>query len=876
MIPLFLELQAFGPYSARQTVDFAALAASGLFLMQGETGAGKTALLDAMTYALYGKSSGGQRGEFAAMRCQYAPEELPTEVIFDFSAGGRVYRFTRRLRIRRKRNGEIVYLPEQDAFAQDDTGAWIPFFENPKQRSVEEKACELIGLGYDQFRQVVVLPQGQFERLLVASSEEKEKILSTLFDAGQWEAAVQVLAAQVNEKRRALEETRQKINALLAVYGCQDVEALVQMQTEQEALHADASVRYAALEKQSAAAEQALTQGRARMREFTLLDSAKAKIQALEADDRQAQRALLGCRAVAGQLRQLQAHQKLLEDTREQARACRVRADTLAQQGEALRAQTETLQSRREQQTLDAARLPALQGQAQVFAQRAGQVEALARLESDITARTAARETLLRQEQDCARHSRDTLERYVRQLSGELAQGLTEGEPCPVCGSTSHPAPAHPAADSVTRDMVAAANQALSRAQKASVQATAALDSLRAEREKQRAALADAGGYDAAAHTQAKEACAALQASAGALPATEKQLAEVTRAYTRQQQAAQAAEQAFAQTREAYTRAQAEYRMLQEQLTRSDPDGQSRALLTGRVISEEAFATLEKQLAAYDAALHAARETVRTQTEKLAGETRPALAELEADAQSLNARKLADHAALAVLADTCQRLAADSKRLKKWQAAYETKRAAYDEDAVFAKLLRGTNGVSLQRYVLGVMLSAVTQEANRLLARVHSGRYQIFRTLETVGGVRKAGLELEVLDRQSSGRRPVVSLSGGEKFLVALALSIGLSAVVQAQSGGTRLGAIFIDEGFGTLDSASLGDALGVLAAIRQTHGMIGIISHVNLLRESITEGIIVRKGRCGSSVEVLGGGGRGSAPAPRPGTPPPGPPAGD
>ena len=101
-------------------------------------------------------------------------------------------------------------------------------------------------------------------------------------------------------------------------------------------------------------------------------------------------------------------------------------------------------------------------------------------------------------------------------------------------------------------------------------------------------------------------------------------------------------------------------------------------------------------------------------------------------------------------------------------------------------------------------------------------------------------------------RRSVVSLSGGEKFLVALALSIGLSAVVQAQSGASRLGAIFIDEGFGTLDDASLHDALSVLASIRDTHGMVGIISHVSLLRESIHTGIQVEKRQEGSRLTVF------------------------
>ena len=139
----------------------------------------------------------------------------------------------------------------------------------------------------------------------------------------------------------------------------------------------------------------------------------------------------------------------------------------------------------------------------------------------------------------------------------------------------------------------------------------------------------------------------------------------------------------------------------------------------------------------------------------------------------------------------------------------------YVELDQFSRILRGSNGVGLQRYVLGVMLSAITQEANRLLQKVHDGRYQLCRSIESSGRTRKAGLDLEVFDAYSGEKRNVKSLSGGEKFLVALALSLGLSAVVQAQSGGIHIDALFIDEGFGSLDPASIENALDVLASVR-------------------------------------------------------------
>nr|WP_243249406.1 SbcC/MukB-like Walker B domain-containing protein [Anaerotruncus rubiinfantis] len=145
------------------------------------------------------------------------------------------------------------------------------------------------------------------------------------------------------------------------------------------------------------------------------------------------------------------------------------------------------------------------------------------------------------------------------------------------------------------------------------------------------------------------------------------------------------------------------------------------------------------------------------------------------------------------------------------------------------------------------MLSSITAEANRLLKNVHGGRYQLYRTLEGSGRSRKAGLDLEVLDAHAGKRRPVAGLSGGEKFLVSLSLALGLSAVVQSQSGGIRMDAMFIDEGFGSLDPGSIADALDVLASVRGSRRLVGIISHVAALRENIDASIEVVKERAGS-----------------------------
>jgi exonuclease SbcC len=224
--PILLKFRAFGPYIEEQTIDFNELSKVGLFLICGETGSGKTVILDAMTYALYGKSSGGGRGDITNMRCQFAPNDLSTEVEFIFEIHGRQYQFTRTMKYGRKNLNST-----QNALILNDDGIFEPLFENPKIRDVEDKAKELLGLDYEQFRQVIILPQGQFERLLVAKSAEKEEILVSLFGADKWQKTSDVVNAKVNEERRRLDTEKSNIDRILRDRGCENFDELTALLT---------------------------------------------------------------------------------------------------------------------------------------------------------------------------------------------------------------------------------------------------------------------------------------------------------------------------------------------------------------------------------------------------------------------------------------------------------------------------------------------------------------------------------------------------------------------------------------------------------------------------------------------------------------------
>ena len=236
MRPLCLRMTAFGPYVEEQTIDFTALEGRTLFLITGPTGAGKTTLFDAIAYALYGESSGQERdGE--ALRSDFAPPGLLTEVVFDFSLKGRAYQVKRspkQLRPKLRGNG----LAEQGA------EACLNFTDEPDKlpvvgiREVNERIVSLLGLKYEQFRQIMMIPQGEFRELLVADSKEREAILQKLF-------GTEYCAALQNELQQQEKDLADVVRDASARQDQMEVQLLDVLETAERPAATDARIQLA-------------------------------------------------------------------------------------------------------------------------------------------------------------------------------------------------------------------------------------------------------------------------------------------------------------------------------------------------------------------------------------------------------------------------------------------------------------------------------------------------------------------------------------------------------------------------------------------------------------------------------------------------------
>ena len=877
MRPVSIRFKCFGPYMEEQFVDFESLQKSGLFLICGETGAGKTTILDAICYALYGKSSGGLRGDLEVMRCKLADQSEETLVEFIFDCGGKRYKFVRSLKYGRKNLNDshncLVLEGEE----------YVPIFENPKATFVNKKAEELIGLSYDQFRQVILLPQGQFEKLLVSDSAEKEKILVSLFRADRWQKMAEELYRRVAELDAALKQERQEMAGRLRFYAVDSLEKLEEKKESQKILAKE-------LEQQKEEARHQVQLRRKEQEQAALRDQDFAEL------DRREKQLL----ALEGQLSRFDAEEVLLQkaDRAEQVRPGHLawqtaRRDKIRLEGLLAAARTSVETARRDQTAAEEAwqRHTQLRPEYEKARQHLVLLENARELYDTLDAKREASERAVRmlnqakqghervrEEFDCRdriwqravmgqdqaiRAYQQMQEEYLRGIGSTLAEKLEKGRPCPVCGSREHPAPAPRLPrqvsdaqleqgkremnravelESETRKVRQAAEAALAQAGEALRQAVQTETACRTEYES--AMTRRIPGVDNSA--MLLQMLARLQ---GKLRLYEKQETDLKQRAAELNAVLAGAESRLAGVREELTAAQGLYAAAEAAWLA--------AMAEAGFASEEAYQAADmdprqrqqrnQELSRFRADLAAAGEAVRQQRQKVEGLDRPDQKGARKALETAD-REYARLSGQCTLAENqLKHMEKDLSGLRKQQEDYLLRRQKVDGDLEFANRLRGRSGVSLQRYVLGVMLTSVTAAANELLKGVCGGRYRLYRTDEIAGSGRKGGLELEVYDSRTNARRSVTTLSGGEKFLVALSLAIGLSTVVQAQGSGIRLEAMFIDEGFGSLDREAVNDALEILQGIQKSSGVVGIISHVECLTESIPVRLEVSRGRNGS-----------------------------
>ncbi|PVD01748.1 SMC family ATPase [Streptomyces sp. CS090A] len=992
-----LTLTAFGPFGATQEVDFDALSSAGLFLLHGPTGAGKTSVLDAVCYALYGAVPGARQSPGATLRSDHAPADLPTEVQLELTVGGRRLEVTRSPAQPRpkKRGGGFTQEKAQSRLRERaPKGEWQGLSKSHQE--IGEELAQLIGMSRDQFCQVVLLPQGDFARFLRSDAEARGKLLGKLFDTRRFAAVEERLA----ELRRAAEaRVKSGDEQILALAqriaqagGPAAAEAAPPTLRAGEPGLAEAVLEWAAIARSAArehldiahtvvaeaenrqlAARRALDAERelARLQEryAQTLRRAEALEERRPEHDRcqeQLERARKADRvAPALELREeaeraYRVASDVMDRTRERlpAELADSGADRLAELERRFRQELGTLEAARKAEVRSASideervrlnrdaraddeivreadawladwdttraeltqRIEAAQEAATRAEQLAGQL-APARLRLDAARRRDALATDVQGAREALAAARERAlaaheswlglrERRLRDIAAELAAGLVAGEPCTVCGSAEHPAPASPGDGHVDR---ATEEKALAVHRSAEEARTGAEHALALVRERQAAAEREAQGGDSAAptvaelhslvdrlsgeHAEAHRLAAGTHAAREALAAAER---EHTKRVEERQEARRRADARMVEG-EALDGEQAR---LEEEITAARGESESVAAhadrLTRRValLADAAEAVRTEQDAAQrrkeaddrlsDAAFKAGFDTPQAAAATLLGAAAQRDLQHRIDAWQAEAAAVADRRTERDAREAAERPAAQTAAAEsahetaEWllreaasaraaardrcaeldrlsgRAAEEVRRLGpvrqeYERVARLAGLTAGTSAdnerkMRLEAYVLAARLEQVAAAATARLQRMSSGRYTLVHSDARTGG-RRAGLGLHVVDAWTGSERDTATLSGGETFFASLALALGLADVVTEEAGGVRLDTLFIDEGFGSLDDQTLDEVLDVLDSLRERDRSVGIVSHVADLRRRIPARLEVVKDRHGSTV---------------------------
>lgn len=447
-------------------------------------------------------------------------------------------------------------------------------------------------------------------------------------------------------------------------------------------------------------------------------------------------------------------------------------------------------------------------------------------------------------------------EQFYRSQSGLLAAALQPGQPCPVCGAAEHPCPAVLPECSASREDLEQAEQRRGDAESALQQVHRDLTALQASLESTNEQLRALGIGEEIGVAELDEEVEALSASAAKLKAHRERC---RREHEQLQLQHRGLDSVCRQLQEQRESLRADYQTLSEHF--------------GRALAEQGFACREAYLAALlpqkerekrEKALRAYREEeqfLRRQIEgvlpRLTGKKTVELDALREECEQL--RQRAEEAA--GQANLLQRrLAVNGGAVEELRGVQQKKKKLTERWAVIDKLYRSVSGqlsqkvkISFETYVQQYYFKQVIAAANRRLTVLTGGMFTL-RCKEEAKNMRsQAGLDLDVLDRGTGLWRDVSTLSGGESFMASLALALGLSDVVQERSGGVRLEAMFIDEGFGTLDENALRQAMELLNRLADGKRLIGVISHVPEMKERIERRIVVKKRLTGSELTVEG-----------------------
>ena len=924
MKPLKLTMSAFGSYAGKNVIDFTGQQ-QGIFLITGDTGAGKTTIFDAITYALYNQTSGGERNG-NMMRSQYAQPETETYVELEFLYRGQTYRVCRNpdYKITKTlKNGKIreQKVPHSVELTLPD-GTVFP----EKKNATDAKIIEILGLTADQFSQIVMIAQGDFLKLLYTKSDERKMIFSKLFRTDiYWKIQENLrrksmeMDERIQENDRAFEQEKSRIIPLPESEELPLDELVERLRERLKDALKEQNLRRANVEELN----KKITKYEEINKLFVSLEKIRQNGKELEARQveskerrQQIENALKADKVLVAEQQNLRQQQTVEQSVQAIAKM----EETLTnnqEMFETLKTQLQEVEAEQKREAADIQKkmlaleqsfpsYEALQN-ARSEEQQAKKVwedlgktseESFHKKEAGIA---ALKEQQKQQEQvveqtkknweqtslsasESAKHYEHMYEAFLKEQAGILAENLSAGCPCPVCGSTVHPDPAKLSDHAVTELEVEQAKKTRAAAEEKRDMAYAAFEAEKTEKQKLAQAVEKEEADFVLAQTIAKQQRKEAEQNYVSLQKIAEQireklvypsLAEAKKQYAAMQKALEAAEQEIERKRQKVSElaeamntlkgqklAEEENQKTAKKLAAKTEKEYAKLLEKSGFVSEETYhlailpersrSKLEREEKEYESQCLRQQSEQKLLEKQVSGKTYTDTAELN---EQLKAEK--------------QALKETEKTYMELHTAYENDRAVLQncavylekgkkmesEDQVIKSLSKTANGrlsgsakIDFETYIQRQYFKQIIHEANKRLLTMSNHQF-ILKLKEEANTGRKTneGLDLSVYSLVTDSERDVKTLSGGESFLAALAMALGLSDIVERSAGAIHPDMMFIDEGFGSLDAQSRQQAIEVLGELAGDSRMVGIISHVTELKEQIDRKLVVSRTDKGS-----------------------------
>ena len=950
MRPEKLTISAFGPYADRTEIDFSRLGDSGLYLITGDTGAGKTTIFDAITFALYGQASGQVR-DSAMFRSKYADTATETFVELVFSYQGKKYQVFRSPEYMapkkrgtgltlRKAEAQLIYPDERQPVT--------------KARDVTRAIEELLGLDYEQFTQIAMIAQGDFQKLLFAGTVQRGEIFRQIFHTGIYQQvqlklkdAARSRYKEYDEMRRSiaqyldgvklrqregteaeefaelkkgkfegkLERSLEILKSFIDQGEKRESELLKQEQELDQKIRTMENMLHLSAQKRNLEQKKDLAR---KQLEQLLPDLEKASGEAEKYKDADQKCEALGIliREKQEQLKKYQVLEQLkkeLDEIRMQLKKCRAGQEANIRQEQQLHKDMEQL--KKERSLLENSQLD-LQKAITEKEKRTQRKSELNGLETGMREFKGLYEATKEQQKkyQAAYEKAQQQSEYYQQIfhsfldaqAGILAQELKENEPCPVCGSLSHP---HPRMISkgrtVTQEILDNEKIKLDKLEKISAdqsleagklkersnaswkQIVSGAEELLEEFQEFRKETKNGNGQAGDFRTvwkqmilminREKEQCENL------LTESDRKIREAEENTKRKQKVEKLLENLekekdiLQEKKNSCDREQAglttkasenekQQKNAAEEIRQAHPEAGKEVLEKEIREKQQEYIDLKENSRKMKETLERfqAEKARITSTIKTLEEQQKEIGEIRED--EIREQYTESTMQKTELAEKRKELfSIQSGNLEIFRKVQKRKEEMTKAEAEYVWMknlsdtangnLNGKAKIELETYIQMAYFDRILRRANVRLMTMSSGQYELKRQEQSENRKEKVGLDLNVIDHYNGTERSVKTLSGGESFQASLSLALGLSDEIQASAGGIRLDSMFVDEGFGSLDEEALSQAVKALSSLADGHRMVGIISHVAELKDRIENKIIVTK-QCsgkgvGSSIQI-------------------------